>query len=40
VSRARKAARSKSTLPMSLIACSSRNSPRPTQCWFPLGSAL
>jgi hypothetical protein len=26
-------------LPMSSIACSSRNSPRPTRFWFPLGSA-
>ena len=40
LSRARKAARSKSTLLMFLIACSSRNSPKPTPFWFPLGSAL
>lgn len=40
LSRAAKAARSKSTLLMFLIACSSRNSPKPTPFWFPLGSAL
>ena len=39
LSRAAKAARSKSTSPLSLIACSSRNSPKPTRFWFPLGSA-
>jgi hypothetical protein len=39
LSRAPEAARSKSTLTMSLIACSSRSSPRPTIFWFPLGSA-
>jgi len=40
LSRVAKAACSKSTLLMSLIACSSRSSPRPTRFWFPLGSAL
>lgn len=39
LSRAAKAARSKFTSPLSLIACSSRNSPKPTRFWFPLGSA-
>lgn len=38
--RAQKAARSKSTLTMFLIACSSRSSSRPTTFWCPLGSAL
>jgi hypothetical protein len=39
LSGAAKAARSKSTLLMLLIACSSRNSPKPTPFWFPLESA-
>lgn len=39
LSRARKAACSKSTLTMFLIACSSRSSSRPTIFWCPLGSA-
>jgi hypothetical protein len=38
--RAPKAARSKSTLIMFLIACSSRSLSRPTTFWCPLGSAL
>lgn len=38
--RALKAAHSKSTLTMFLIACSSRSSSRPTTFWRPLGSAL
>ena len=39
LSRVPNAACSKSTLTMSLIACSSRSSPRPMRFWCPLGSA-
>jgi hypothetical protein len=40
LSRAKKAAPWKFTLTMSLIACSSRSSARPTIFWFPVESAL
>jgi hypothetical protein len=40
LSRAKKAALWKFTLTMSLIACSSRSSARPTIFWFPVESAL
>ena len=39
LSRAREAARFKSTSTMRLIACASRNSPKPTIFWCPVGSA-
>src|SRR6267378_6112928 len=39
LSRAQGAARFKSTSPMRLIACASRNSPKPTIFWCPVGSA-
>src|SRR5229473_74581 len=39
LSRAQEAARFKSTSTMRLIACASRNSPKPTIFWCPVGSA-